>query len=167
MSKLQTETNLQKSKKTFISNGADRPSASHSDDSMGVEKIQMASQMKLNNNSKKYIYHFGPEGTEGSVKDKHLLGNKGANLAEMSCLGLQVPPGFTLTTEFCSLFLKADGKFPSVVVKTPVAAAVKRLEKVTGKKFGDTKKPLAVECAIRGFCQYAGHNGHHFKFRSE
>ena len=144
MSKLQTETNLQKSKKTFISNGTDRPSASHSDDSMGVEKIQMASQLKLNNNSKKYIYHFGPEGTEGSVKDKHLLGNKGANLAEMSCLGLQVPPGFTLTTELCSLFLKVDGKFPSADVKTSVEAAVKRLEEVTGKKFGDTQNPLLL-----------------------
>ena len=83
---------------------------------------------KLKSSPKKYIYHFGPEHTEGSLKDKHLLGNKGANLAEMSRLGLQVPPGFTLTTELCSLFLKKKQKLTDFA-KKPIESAVRHLEK--------------------------------------
>lgn len=107
-------------------------------------KAQTSSQMKLNKNIKKYIYHFGPEGTEGSAKDRLILGNKGSNLAEMSRLGLQVPPGFTLTTELCDLFLKEGEKFSSKALKSSIEQAVKKLEEVTGKKFGDEKNPLLL-----------------------
>ena len=93
--------------------------------------------------SKKYIYHFGPELTEGSLKDKNLLGNKGANLAEMSRLGLQVPPGFTLTTEMCNLYLQKKQKLTDLA-KEPIEAAVKHLEKVTNKKFNNNKNPLLL-----------------------
>ena len=92
---------------------------------------------------KKYIYHFGPEGTEGSLKDKNLLGNKGANLAEMSRLGLSVPPGFTLTTELCNLFLQKKQKLTEFV-KEPIESAIKRLEQATNKRFKDTKSPLLL-----------------------
>ena len=98
---------------------------------------------KANSLSKKYIYHFGPEETEGSLKDKHLLGNKGANLAEMSRLGLQVPPGFTLTTEMGHYFLQKKQKVTDFA-KEPIETAVKHLEKVTNKKFNDTKNPLLL-----------------------
>ena len=109
-----------------------------------LKKIQAAElKMQTKPLSKKYIYHFGPELTEGSLKDKNLLGNKGANLAEMSRLGLQVPPGFTLTTEMCSGFLQKKQKITDFA-KEPVEAAVKHLEKVTDKKFNDTKNPLLL-----------------------
>ncbi len=99
--------------------------------------------MRLHHSEKKYIYHFGPNGTEGSAKDRHLLGNKGANLAEMSRLGLQVPPGFTLTTELCQSFL-ANGERLSEKVKAPIKQAVKKLEKASGKTFNGKQSPLLV-----------------------
>ena len=92
--------------------------------------------------AQKYIYHFGPKETEGSAKHRRILGNKGANLAEMSRLGLQVPPGFTLTTELCALFLKE--KDISAGIKAEIEQAVKKLEKETGKKFNDDKNPLLL-----------------------
>ncbi|MCZ0933031.1 MAG: pyruvate, phosphate dikinase [Oligoflexia bacterium] len=105
------------------------------------EKLNRPNQLK--SLSKKYIYHFGPEYTEGSLEDKKLLGNKGANLAEMSRLGLQVPPGFTLTTELCNLFLQKKQKLTDFA-KEPIESAIKHLEKVTGKKFNNKKNPLLL-----------------------
>lgn len=101
--------------------------------------------MSKNNQSltKKYIYHFGPDFTEGSLEYKNLLGNKGANLAEMSLLGLQVPPGFTLTTEFCNIFLQKKQKLTDFA-KEPIERAVEHLEKVTNKRFNDKKNPLLL-----------------------
>ncbi len=98
---------------------------------------------KLITINKKYIYHFGPQETEGSAKDINLLGSKGANLAEMSRLGLQVPPGFTLTTELCDLFLKNGEKLPEEI-KAPIRLAIKKLESATGKKFNDKKSLLLL-----------------------
>ena len=92
---------------------------------------------------KKYIYHFGPSQTDGSGKDKNLLGNKGANLAEMSLLGLQVPPGFTLSSELCDLFLKKEQSLESLIKKS-LETAIKNLEQVTGKKFNGSSKPLLL-----------------------
>ena len=106
-----------------------------------TEELNMPNQLK--NLSKKYIYHFGPEHAEGSLKDKSLLGNKGANLAEMSRLGLQVPPGFTLTTEMCKHFLAKKQSITNFA-KKPIESAIKHLEKVTNKKFNDTKNPLLL-----------------------
>ncbi|MCY4321742.1 MAG: pyruvate, phosphate dikinase [Bdellovibrionaceae bacterium] len=93
--------------------------------------------------TKKYIYHFGPEFTEGSLEEKKLLGNKGSNLAEMSRLGLQVPPGFTLTTEFCNVFLQKKQKLNECDKKS-IKQAIEHLEKVTNKKFNDKKNPLLL-----------------------
>lgn len=91
----------------------------------------------------KHIYHFGHH-TDGSLKDRLILGNKGANLAEMSRLAVPVPPGFTLTTKLCRLFLGKEGQRLEDIAKTPILEAVKYLESATGKKFGDQKNPLLL-----------------------
>ncbi len=87
----------------------------------------------------KRIYDF----TEGNKDMKSLLGGKGANLAEMTSLGLIIPPGFTITTKVCIEFFEAGGKFPEGLWKD-VLEHVKTLEKNTGKKFNDKKAPLLV-----------------------
>ena len=88
--------------------------------------------------SKKHVYLFH----EGNKEMKELLGGKGANLAEMSNLGLPVPPGFTITTETCIEYLKAK-RMPAGLMDN-VKAAMKKVEKETGKGFGDPKNPLLV-----------------------
>ena len=91
---------------------------------------------------KKFVYFFGNEETEGKNSMKDLLGGKGANLAEMANLGIPVPAGFTITTEVCLLYLK-KGDFPTEVV-SQIDKAILKLEKITGKKFGDNENPLLV-----------------------
>jgi len=89
--------------------------------------------------NKKYVYDF----TEGKKELKSLLGGKGANLGEMTNLGLNIPPGFTITTEVCLNYFKS----PEIVMeelKPKVLEHLKNLEQKTGKKFGDTKSPLLV-----------------------
>ena len=63
-------------------------------------------------NNKKYVYFFGDGKAEGTAEMKHLLGGKGANLADMTSIGLPVPPGFTITTEACAFFDKHNGAYP-------------------------------------------------------
>ena len=92
--------------------------------------------------AKKFVYFFGKGRTEGNKDMKDLLGGKGANLAEMAGIGLPVPPGFTVTTEACLLYGKA-GKIPPAIDKE-ILADLKKLETVTGQKFGDEKNPLLV-----------------------
>ncbi|MCC7474530.1 MAG: pyruvate, phosphate dikinase [Pirellulales bacterium] len=89
------------------------------------------------------IYYFGRTKTEGNGKQKQLLGGKGANLAEMTSIGLPVPPGFTITTEVCDLYYKSGRKLPAGLMDE-VARNVAMLEKELGKKFGDTTNPLLV-----------------------
>jgi len=93
--------------------------------------------------SKKYVYFWGNGQAEGNSKMKDLLGGKGANLAEMTQLGLPVPPGFTISTEMCDYYWKNGKVFPESL-KKEVSEAIERLEKVTGKKMGDNKNPLLV-----------------------
>jgi len=92
---------------------------------------------------KKYIYLFGGRKTEGKGTMKDTLGGKGANLAEMARLGVPVPPGFTISTEVCRLFLQSKMKFPASL-KPQFSSAVKQLGKTSGKKFGDVNNPLLV-----------------------
>jgi len=92
---------------------------------------------------KKYVYHFIKDGAEGNKDQKDLLGGKGANLHEMCNLGLNVPEGFTITTEACTYFFKNRGKWPEGL-EEQVKEAVAWLEKVTGKRFGDPSAPLLV-----------------------
>lgn len=91
----------------------------------------------------KFVYFFGNKQTEGDASQKYLLGGKGANLAEMSKLGIPVPPGFTISTEVCKSFNENNQKYPNTLEKE-VADNLEKLEKATGKKFGDTKNPLLV-----------------------
>jgi pyruvate,orthophosphate dikinase len=87
----------------------------------------------------KYVYDF----EEGSKEQKFLLGGKGANLAEMTRLGLPVPPGFTITTEACNAYMKLDNAFPEGLLDE-VEAALERLQKKMGKQLGDPVDPLLV-----------------------
>ncbi len=91
---------------------------------------------------RKFVYFFGNEDTEGKNSMKDLLGGKGANLAEMANLGIPVPPGFTITTEVCVLYLE-KGAYPDGALDQ-VNDAIGNLERVTGKKFGDVNNPLLV-----------------------
>ena len=91
----------------------------------------------------KLIYFFGKSKTDGSGDMKALLGGKGANLAQMTKIGLPVPSGFTITTEVCVNYYKNGRKYPPELA-TDLEKAVKWLEKETGKKFGDIKNPLLV-----------------------
>jgi len=93
--------------------------------------------------AKKYVYFFGAGKAEGNKDMKGLLGGKGANLAEMAGIGLPVPPGFTVSTEVCSLFYKNKKRVPEDV-KREVEKNLKRLEKTAGQGFGDPKNPLLV-----------------------
>jgi len=91
----------------------------------------------------KMIYYFGKTKTEGRGDQKQLLGGKGANLADMTSIGLPVPPGFTITTEVCDLYYKHGRKLPPGLMDE-VRRNVAILENETGKKFGDSRTPLLV-----------------------
>src|SRR5688572_25813848 len=91
----------------------------------------------------KMVYYFGQTKTEGKGNQKQLLGGKGANLADMTSIGLPVPPGFTITTEVCDLYYKHGRKLPPGLMDE-VRKNVETLEKETGKKFGDAESPLLV-----------------------
>ena len=92
---------------------------------------------------KKWVYYFGGDNAEGEAKMKNLLGGKGANLAEMTNIGLPVPAGFTITTEVCAEFFENGGKF-SPGLDAEVETALKRVEKIMDADFGDPKNPLLV-----------------------
>ena len=91
----------------------------------------------------RWVYGFGGGKADGDASMKNLLGGKGANLAEMSALGLPVPPGFTITTEACTRFY-ADGKAYPAELRTQLAEGLKKVEAETGKAFGDAANPLLV-----------------------
>ena len=89
--------------------------------------------------SKKYVYLF----SEGDASMRNLLGGKGANLAEMTKLGLPVPQGFTISTEACTQYYE-DGKQINEDIQKEIFEYVAKLEEITGKKFGDKENPLLV-----------------------
>jgi len=91
----------------------------------------------------KYVYFFGGGRSEGKAAMKELLGGKGANLAEMSSLGLPVPAGFTITTETCDAYYKLGRQYPSELAPQ-IDGNIRKLEKVTGKTFGKGANPLLV-----------------------
>jgi len=93
---------------------------------------------------KKHVYLFGDRKADGNATMKNLLGGKGANLAEMNLIGVPVPPGFTITTEICTLY-NTKGKDEAVkAIKSEVEHAVAQLELIMGTKFGDKNNPLLV-----------------------
>ena len=91
----------------------------------------------------KMIYAFGKTKTDGHASQRELIGGKGANLAEMTSIGLPVPPGFTITTGTCEAFNTGGGKLPAGLM-AGVKTAIARLERETGKKFGSRTNPLLV-----------------------
>lgn len=90
-----------------------------------------------------WVYSFDAERTDGSGKDKNLLGGKGANLAEMTSIGLPVPPGFTISTDVCTYYYKNENTYPAAL-KEQVQDALTRIETLTKKTFGNNKNPLLV-----------------------
>ena len=90
-----------------------------------------------------WVYGFGGGSADGDASMKNLLGGKGANLAEMSSLGLPVPPGFTITTEACNHYYRNGQSYPADL-EAQVKAGLARVEGVVGKTFGDPKNPLLV-----------------------
>ena len=92
---------------------------------------------------KGFVYAFGGGGADGDASMKDLLGGKGANLAEMSSLGLPVPPGFTITTEACTHFYANQRRYPGSL-REEVSDALTQVERLTGKEFGDAANPLLV-----------------------
>jgi pyruvate,orthophosphate dikinase len=91
----------------------------------------------------RYVYYFGDGQADGTGKMKPLLGGKGANLHEMTRIGLPVPPGFTITTEVCTYFYDHERSYPPQL-EAEVAAALARVEESAGKKLGDKEKPLLI-----------------------
>ncbi|MFR7472952.1 MAG: PEP/pyruvate-binding domain-containing protein, partial [Ruminococcus sp.] len=88
---------------------------------------------------KKFVYLFN----EGNAQMRELLGGKGANLAEMTNIGLPVPQGFTITTEACTQYYE-DGRKINDDIMAQVMDGVAKMEEINGKKFGDLKNPLLV-----------------------
>src|SRR5881296_2779629 len=93
--------------------------------------------------TKKYVYLFGNKKADGNGAMKALLGGKGANLAEMTRIGLPVPPGFTITTDVCAYYYQTRKSYPREL-DSQVRSGVEFIEKILGKKFGDLEKPLLV-----------------------
>ena len=92
----------------------------------------------------KYVYTFGNGAAEGKADMKELLGGKGANLAEMNLIGVPVPPGFTITTDVCTIYNKQGRDKVIEMLKSDVEAAIAQVEVQTGGKFGDATNPLLV-----------------------
>ena len=90
-----------------------------------------------------WVYGFGGGSADGDASMKNLLGGKGANLAEMSSLGLPVPPGFTITTEACVHYYSNGQTYPDALTGQ-VAEGLQKVETVVGKTFGDAANPLLV-----------------------
>src|ERR1700737_2986526 len=120
-----------------------------------VKKAQKAASKKLSAKAKpairkpvapkkvRYVYYFGDGKADGDGKMKPLLGGKGANLAEMTRIGLPVPPGFTITTEVCTYFYEHKRSYPQVL-GAEVEAALAKIERSAGKKLGDRTNPLLL-----------------------
>ena len=103
----------------------------------------------------KWVFNFGDGRADGSAEDKDLLGGKGANLAEMSRLGLPVPPGFTISTEVCAAYYDLGRTLPDEL-KPMVDAALDDVGRITGARFGDIENPLLVSVRSGGRASMPG-----------
>jgi pyruvate,orthophosphate dikinase len=110
---------------------------------MARQKKTRTSPSKGKTRTPKCVYYFGNGQADGGGKMKPLLGGKGANLAEMTHIGLPVPPGFTITTEVCTYFYEHKRSYPPQL-KAEVEAALAKVEESVGKKLGDKERPLLV-----------------------
>lgn len=107
---------------------------------MKTDTIELDTPVQLQNKVKKFVFSF----REGDGKNKQLLGGKGANLCEMTQIGLNVPPGFVISTEACLNFLDSANRNLPEGLMNEVRQQVREIEKSTGRKFGDPKNPLLV-----------------------
>jgi len=98
----------------------------------------------MENDMRKFVYTFGAGSAEGNTTMKNLLGGKGANLAEMSKIGVPVPPGFTITTEACTQYNELGKDQILHLLFDEIKAAVKHIETIMESRFGDTQNPLLV-----------------------
>lgn len=108
-----------------------------------AKKVAKKSTKKKSAKAKKYVYFFGNGKAEGRADMKNLLGGKGANLAEMSSIGVPVPPGFTISTDVCEYFYSHGKKKPTSLA-AEIDKNIIKLEKSMGAKLGDKKNPLLV-----------------------
>lgn len=108
-----------------------------------METLTASNSQKKIEIPQKFVYYFAAGEAEGNASMKNTLGGKGANLAEMTAIGLDVPPGFTISTEICAHFYNEGGRLPEWV-RPKVLEALKKVEDKIGKKFGDVKNPLLV-----------------------
>lgn len=113
-----------------------------------AEEVKLSKSVK-SAKGKKYVYFFGDGKADGNADMKDLLGGKGANLAEMTNIGLIVPPGFTITTEVCALYLDGNKRYPEGL-KSHVDASMQRVEKIIKRRFGDPDDPLLVSIRSGG-----------------
>src|SRR5438067_6816585 len=116
----------------------------------GIPRMRVRSKSKARvtargkrTKTSRYVYYFGAGHADGDGSMKPLLGGKGANLHEMTRIGLPVPPGFTITTEVCSYFYDHKRTYPSQL-EAQLAAALARVQESVGKKLGDKEQPLLV-----------------------
>ena len=109
---------------------------------------------------KKYVYFFGHGKAEGRAELKGLLGGKGANLAEMTNIGLPVPAGFTISTEVCTYYYANKRTYPKSLA-TEVKTALKKVERSMGAKFGRQEEPASCVCPLGRPRIDARHDGHH------
>ena len=93
--------------------------------------------------AKKFVYFFGPQGSEGNASMKNTLGGKGANLAEMCNMEIPVPAGFTIATDMCTVYYKNERNYPPELAEQ-VDENLNKIEEVMGKKFGDPENPLLL-----------------------
>ena len=111
---------------------------------------------------KKWVYMF----SEGDMTMRNLLGGKGANLAEMSSIGLPVPQGFTITTEACTQYYE-DGRKINDEIMAQAMDGVKKMEEINGKKFGVFEESSSCICSFRCESFHARYDGYNLKLRSE
>src|SRR5437764_6373646 len=129
-----------KTKKVALKNGQKN---GHKNGIKVSAKTAILKVLKKAGKAGKRTYFFGGGKADGTKEMKNLLGGKGANLAEMANIGLPVPPGFTITTEVCTEFYAGGKKLPKAL-DGDIRAAIGRMEKLVGAKFGDAKNPLLV-----------------------
>ncbi len=98
--------------------------------------------MELLQDVKARVYKFGNKVADGNSKMKNLLGGKGANLAEMSAIGIPVPPGFTITTEVCTEYNLLGKEAVVALIKDEIEASIATIEALMGSTFGDKDNPL-------------------------
>ena len=116
--------------------------------------------------AQKYVYSFGPTGTDGDASMRALLGGKGANLAEMTNLGLPVPAGFTIGTNVCTYYYDHDKTYPPELRKL-VDEAMAKIEKEMGAKFGSTDQSAVGLLPLGRPRLDARHDGHGAQHRAE